>query len=54
MDEMVVLLVFIVMMLGGMFGGIAYDSYNKSECRKNAIEHNYTSDQIQVICKGNF
>jgi hypothetical protein len=51
MDEMVVFVVFIVVLLGGAFGGMAYDSYNKSECRKMAIEHNYTSDQIQVICK---
>lgn len=48
--ELIAFLVFVVVIMGGMFLGLAYDSHLKHECRMEALKALTDVSRINEIC----
>lgn len=48
--EVIAFLIFVVVIMGGMFLGLAYDSYLKHECRMEALKALTDVSRINEIC----
>jgi hypothetical protein len=40
-----------IVLFGGMFVGVGFETYYHQQCRITAIQANMTADQIEKVCK---
>lgn len=49
--DLIAFLIFVVVIMGGLFLGLAYESHLKHECRMEALKALTDTSRINEICK---
>ena len=51
MREEMLVVVFIIVFVGGIFGSLAFEKYNRTQCTKIALEKNTSIPEIIKLCE---